>query len=95
MAQSTILAVGKTAATSDDVTILAGATATVGIFSAQDSAVPLDAHFYVLQDTPGADSPIGVLNGNQRSAVLTGPGTFRIKRTAYERGDAFGVFVEE
>ncbi|MEO8641850.1 hypothetical protein [Pseudomonas sp.] len=93
MTQSTVLAAGVTAATSTDIVIAAGATVIVGIFSAVADAVPSGLAFGIDQDTPGADNTIGYLGSDKRQVVLTGPGTFRVKRPAYT-GTAFGVFVE-
>lgn len=93
MAQSTILAAGNTDATSTDVVVAAGAFVWVGIFSAVADALPVQVNFAVLQDTPGADNTLTLLNTNTRSVRLIGPGTFRVARTAYT-GTAFGVFLE-
>lgn len=93
MTQSTVLAAGITAASSTDIVIAAGATVTVGIFSAVADAVPLGVAFGIDQVTPGASNTIGCLDGARRQVVLAGPGTFRVKRPAYT-GTPFGVFVE-
>lgn len=94
MAQSTILAAAKTAATSTDVAVAAGVTVTIGIFSATYDRCPHDAIFTVYQDTPGADNVVTTLTDERRSVVLSGPGTFRVGRVAYSVGTAFGVFSE-
>jgi len=91
MTQSTILASGTAAATSTDITIAAGAVATVGIFTAAASQ-SLDGYFSIMQDTPGEDAFVGILNGLQRSVQLAGPGVFRVKRPLIST--AFGVFLE-
>lgn len=91
MTQSTILTAGVTQATSTDVVVAQGATATVGIFSA--TSVPFGVELKIQQDTPGTDNTIFSLNYYNRTTVLTGPGTFRVKRTAYT-GNAVGVFLE-
>lgn len=93
MAQSTILAAAITAATSTDVVVAAGAQVTIGIFSAAAEDLPLGVIFEVMQDTPGADNVAARLHQGNRAEVLSGPGTFRVKRYAYV-GPAFGVFIE-
>lgn len=98
MTQSTILAAGITEATSTDIVIAAGATVVVGMFCS-DADKPLNykdltaPKFEIMQDTPGADNSIFVLNHAKPSTVLSGPGTYRVKRTAYV-GKPFGVFLE-
>ena len=94
MAQSTILAAAKTAATSTDVTVGSGSTVTIGLFSSAYDRVPAGAIFTVYQDTPGADNVVTTLTDERRSVVLSGPGTFRVGRVAYSTGTAFGVFSE-
>lgn len=93
MTQSTVLAAGNSAASSSDIVIAAGATVTVGIFSAVADSVPLGLVFGIDQVTPGASNTIGCLDGLKRQVMLSGPGTFRVKRPAYT-GTAFGVFLE-
>ena len=98
MTQSTILAAGITEATSTDIVIAAGATVVVGIFCAeQDKPISyqdqLAGEFKILQDTPGADNAVLTLNYMKPSTILSGPGTYRVKRAAYV-GKPFGVFLE-
>lgn len=94
MPQSTVLAAGITAATSTDIVVMDGSTVTVGIFSAAPASVPPDLVLGIDQDTPGADNTVSYLDDTQRQVVLSGPGTFRVKRPAYT-GAAFGVFLED
>lgn len=93
MPQSTMLAAGITAATSSDIVVAAGATVTVGIFSAVADQMPGWLAFTIDQVTPGASNSIGSLDGTRRQIVLAGPGTFRVNRPAYTQ-TAFGVFIE-
>jgi hypothetical protein len=93
MAQTTILAAGTTEATSADIVIAAGATTTVGIFGAAGALLPGGTRLAVMQATPGADNVVKYLDGAERATVLSGPGTFRVKRPPLT-GDAFGVFSE-
>lgn len=98
MAQSTILAAGITGATSTDIVVAAGAVVTVGMFCAEiDKPVNyseiIATKFEIMQDTPGADNLIFTLNYAKPSTVLSGPGTYRVKRIAYV-GKPFGVFLE-
>ena len=93
MPQSTILAAAVTAATSTNVTLASGVSAILGIFSATPNAVPAGVAFTVLQVTPGADNVIASLGAGSRSSLVTGPGTYRVRRAAYT-GAAFGVFAD-
>lgn len=93
MTQATVLATGNTAATSTDIVVAASAVVTVGIFAATAAALPEGVMFGIDQDTPGADNTPDFLHNHKRTAVLAGPGTFRVKRPAYS-GAAFGVFTE-
>lgn len=98
MTQSTILAAGITNATSTDIVITAGASVVVGMFCADvDKPVVYEdiiaTKFEIMQDTPGADNLIFTLNYAKPSTVLSGPGTYRVKRIAYV-GKPFGVFLE-
>lgn len=98
MTQSTILAAGITDATSTDVVVAAGSVVIVGMFCA-DVDKPtvysdiIATTFQVMQDTPGADNIIDTLTYAKPTTVLSGPGTYRIKRIAYV-GKPFGVFLE-
>lgn len=98
MAQSTVLAAGITEATSTDIVVAAGATIVVGMFSSeQDKPTAykdiIATKFEIMQDTPGADNVIFTLNYSKPATVLSGPGTYRVKRIAYV-GKPFGIFVE-
>lgn len=92
MAQATILASGTTAATSTDITVAAGATVTVGLFTADAAGIPASHSAVVMQDTPGGDVAAFDLTGAQPSQVISGPGTFRVTRRAGTT--SFGVFTE-
>lgn len=92
MTQTTVLAAGNTEATSTDIVVAAGAQVTVGLFSAS-GVLPYGVRFIVYQDTPGGDQFVARLEENARTTVLSGPGTYRVKRPAYT-GTAFGVFTE-
>jgi len=94
MAQTTTLTAGTSYATSTDIAVAPGASVIVGIFSDDPNALlPIEARFEIMQDTPGADNVIGILKYDQKSRVITGPGTFRVRRRAYT-GGSFGVFLE-
>lgn len=92
MTQSTILAVGLTAATSTDIVVAAGSVVTVGAFTDSVLTTPFGAVFTVMQDTPGLDLEVAVL-GTGKSIQLVGPGTFRVKRSV-STGKPYGVFLE-
>lgn len=95
MPQSTILASGTTAATSTDVTLAAGASATIGIFSASPNA-QVSQQVRVVIDTPGADNFVALLKDDQRQVQVYGPGTYRVVREeATPGGAALGVFLEQ
>lgn len=93
MAQNTVLAAGNTEATSSDIVVAAGETVTVGIFPSSAGFLPSSVSFGVYIDTPGNDRVVDRLTHTYPATVLSGPGTFRVKRPAYT-GDAFGVFTE-
>lgn len=90
MAQTTILAAGTSAATSTDILVAAGASVTVGLFSA--AAIPPEVRLQILIDTPSADDVVGVLTGAEPVMVLSGPGTYRVSRPLI--GVSVGVFTE-
>lgn len=98
MAQSTILAAGNTAATSTDIAVLSGDVVKVGIFcaDADRSRLPATAIFLLLEDTPAStnDNVVARFGDDQRSYLITAPGTYRVSRTAYT-GTAFGVYIED
>ncbi|MNG41932.1 hypothetical protein D3C84_1314610 [compost metagenome] len=55
--------------------------------------LPSGVAFTVTQDTPGADNHVASLSSYQRTTALTGPGTYYVRRPAYD-GAAFGAFSE-
>ena len=92
MAQATILAAAKTAATSTDLTVASAATATLGIFTDATGGIPATEGVRVYQDTPSADLLIGTLNGSHPVMTIPGPGTYRCKRGVTTTN--IGVFTE-
>lgn len=79
MTQATILASGSTEATSTDVALAAGATASIGIFATTGSPTPTDrALLYI--DSPGGDVVVAHLNQSNPVVQVMGPGTFRVTR---------------
>lgn len=92
MAQNTILASGTTNATSADVVVAAGATVSVGLFTADAAGIPGNHGAAVMMDTPGGDLVAAELTGKRPVTVIAGPGTFRVKRTA--GSTSFGVYTE-
>lgn len=93
MAQSTILAAGQTAATSTDIVVADGESVKVGLFVAA-GRVPTGVQCTIVEDTPGADNPVGLL-GAALSVVIAGPGTYRVLRPAIGHiGVNVGVFTE-
>jgi len=92
MAQTTILAAGSTAATSSDVTVAAGASVSVGLFSA--AGIPKDIELPIYMDTPSLDAQVGVLTAKTPAIVLSGPGVFRVRREALANSVSVGVFAD-
>jgi len=92
MAQSTVLAVAATSATSTDIIVAAGNVVTVGIYAAA-TVLQEGQRAIVYQDTPGADVFVAELSMDRPSTVLAGPGTFRVKRPALSV-TGIGVFTE-
>lgn len=80
MAQATNLAAAKTAATSTDVVVASGDFATIGIFTDEAAGIPANVGVRVYQDTPSADVLVFLLNGNDPTRTITGPGTYRAVR---------------
>lgn len=93
MTQTTILALGNTAATSTTVVVAAGATVTIGLFSTAGLSIPDDIKFNIAMKTPGANNNIDQLSITKKQLQVNGPGQFVVTRPVYA-GDAFGVFVE-
>lgn len=83
---------GTTAATSSDVVVAAGATVTVGIFVSSGGFAVSGPIGEVWADTPGADVPVSTLSADRPITVISGPGTFRVKRLATSQ--AIGVYTE-
>jgi len=94
MAQTTILAAGKTAGTSSDVTVAPGDVVKIGLFVTGTDAVPDRLALAVLEDTPGADNVIGQLDAGTPSLVVQGPGTYRVARPAIPSMVNVGVYAE-
>jgi hypothetical protein len=92
MAQATILATGTTAATSTDIVVAAGASVTVGLFTADANGIPPDHFASVWIDTPSNDLLVKQLTGVCPTTVIAGPGTFRVVRKAGTT--SFGIFTE-
>lgn len=94
MTQNTILPSGNSAGTSSDVLVVAGAFATIGLFTAANGVINPGLKVEVMQDTPGGDNPVATLSADNRTTVISGPGTFRVQRPQFT-GDAVGVFSED
>lgn len=92
--QTTILAAGQTLATSSDLIVAPGQTAKVGLFVAAGT-VPLRATATVFEVTPGADVPIGQLDGGAPVFEIDNPGTYRVVRGGLSHlGVDVGVFAQ-
>ena len=90
MAQNTVLAAGTTAATSSNIVVDPGNSVTVGLFAA--TSIPHTLELKIYQDTPSGDNCVARLSGYCRTTVLSGPGTFRVRRAA--GSFSVGVFTE-
>lgn len=77
MAQATLLAAAKTAATSTDLTVASGASAVIGIFTDTADGIPQSDIVRVYQDTPSVDLYLFTLTANCPVRTLPGPGTYR------------------
>lgn len=94
MAQNTVLAAGQTAAASSNIVVAAGSVVTVGLFSTSGS-IPPGFECRIDADTPGGDVFVGKLSSACRTTVLSGPGTFRVRRPLITSiGVNIGVFTE-
>ena len=88
MAQNTVLAAAQTAADSSNITVAAGQTVTVGLFAASKIPAPVRCAIHI--DGPTGDQIVGVLTGINHTTVLSGPGTFFVRRPVIS---AYGVSV--
>lgn len=94
MAQNTVLAAAQTAATSSDIVVAAGSVVTVGLFSTSGS-IPPGFECTIDADTPGGSVYVGRLSHSCRNTVLSGPGTFRVRRpNISDVGVNIGVYTE-
>lgn len=89
MAQAIILAAAKTAATSTDVVVAAGASAVIGLFVASG---PIPAGFGIALQvkTPGANDTIATLSSGSPRVLVSGPATYVAVRQDIS---AYGVNV--
>ena len=89
---TTQLAAGTSVTNSSDI-VVSDSPVKVGLFVAS-GAVPSDAVFEILSDTPGSgDNIIGRLGGGTTELVISGPGTYRVRRN-YSAGVSVGVYSE-
>lgn len=92
MAQSTVLALGTTPATSSDVVVAAGEIVTLGIFTDNTSGIPKQAGVTLMVDTPGLDIPAYALTPDNPVQAVSGPCTIRAVRPTVPV--SIGVFKE-
>jgi len=92
MAQNTVLAATTATGTSTDVVVAAGATVTVGIYTADAGGLPGDSRIVVSIDTPGADKYLFALVPNDSVRVISGPCTVRGTKPASTV--AYGMYTE-
>lgn len=93
MAQEILLDAGLTAAKSSSVTVAAGQTATLGLYSLTGDEKSVFPAFPVLLATPGVENRMDYLSTEKRQIVV-GPGTYRVQRFEY-KGLPYGVFAEK
>lgn len=77
---------------STDVTLAAGVSGKVGLFTSDATGIPGNYSCAVYQDTPGNDVLVGSLNGAHPVMDLLGPGTWRVVRP--QNSFVAGVFSE-
>lgn len=71
----------------------AGSVAVVGLFAT--GTIPQGVQCSVRNDTPGDQGAVAVLNVNNPSTVLTGPGTFNVIRPDIsEYGVSVGAYSD-
>ncbi|TGQ19320.1 hypothetical protein [Mesorhizobium sp. M00.F.Ca.ET.217.01.1.1] len=85
MAAAQILATGSTAASSGDVSVVAGTPVTIGL-----KGYDVTAKVYIeLKDDASAYNVVGKLTAYEPSLMISAPGTYRFSRVA---GATCGVF---
>lgn len=85
MAATNLIATGTTAATSSNIVLADGASALLALKAPIQGAV---VHIDLLDDEAAFNS-IGRLTGSEPAKLVSGPGTFRVRRIA---GASCGVF---
>lgn len=83
---------GLFSGTSSDIAVAAGASVTVGIYTADANGIPADARIDVYVDSPGNDILQVQLTANRPLQVISGPCTARGKKPA--SAVAYGMFHE-
>lgn len=83
---------GLFSGTSSDIAVAAGASVTVGIYTADANGIPADARIDVYVDSPGNDILQVQLTANDPLQVIAGPCTVRGKKPA--SAVAYGMFHE-
>lgn len=83
---------GLFSGTSSDIAVAAGASVTVGIYTADANGIPADARIDVYVDSPGNDILQFQLTANDPLQVIAGPCTARGKKPA--SAVAYGMFHE-
>jgi hypothetical protein len=96
MAQTTLLAAGQTAATSSNLTLAAGVSAIIGLFTdAPSGDFPTKYTFWLQSTTPSVDRKLSDLS-KLPPQVIVGPGTFRVVRPDISAGGInVGVCVDQ
>lgn len=89
--ETSVLSPGITAATSTVISIPAGETYVVGIYSASADPLPSSVVFTLKVDTPGADMGFDTLSNGRRVTAVIGPADVYVDRPAYS-GTAYGVY---
>lgn len=87
---SELIAAGSTSATSSDITVAAGSTATVFLKDADGGQMLPEARVAVeIKDSGGVYNTVGWLTDRMPAAVISGAGTYRVRR--YATGAVVGV----
>jgi hypothetical protein len=87
---SELIATGSVAATSSDITVAAGSTATVFLKDADGGQMPDGAKVAIeIKDSGGVYNTVGWLTERNPAAVISAAGTYRARR--YPTGAVVGV----
>lgn len=94
MAATSLIAIGKSAASSADQVVTAGAPITIGIMITSGESFPATARVLItLKDSNGRYNRVTELTTLVRAVTLAGPGTYRAERETLSDPNGSGVGV--